>query len=211
MRGVSRITYLWPGLSRLWHHGDLAALATAICFAVLLNLVLLSSFFGSRGVMSTWSGYGWALIVAFWAFGVWQTARNHTSESDLPPTQNPQDLFIRAQAEYLRGHWVEAQSLLEQLIRRHPRDVESHLLLSSVFRRSHRIDLSRRQLRRLQELEHAARWRFEVQREFGAARPGVRNGCVSRKTATIPTLRQGQGGTKSLLSKGYPQFRGTVE
>lgn len=166
MRGVSRITYLWPGLSRLWHHGDLTALGTAIAFAVLLNLMLLASFILPEGTWNSWRGYGWAMLVAFWTFGVWQAARHQASSRDLPQVHNQQDLFIRAQAEYLRGRWVEAQSLLEQLIRHNPGDIESHLLLSSVFRRSRRIDLSRKQLRRLHEFEGAAQWRFEIEREL---------------------------------------------
>ena len=75
-------------------------------------------------------------------------------------------MFIRAQAEYLRGRWVEAQALLEQMIRRHPGDVESRMLLSSVFRRSRRIDLARKQLRQLYDFKGAANWHFEIQREL---------------------------------------------
>jgi hypothetical protein len=177
MRGASRITYLWPGLSRLWYQGDLTALATAIVFAVLLNLVLLASFVRSESVWTSWSGFGWVFLVAFWAHGVWQAARHQSSCSDLRQSHNQRDLFIRAQTEYLRGRWVEAQSLLEQLIRQDPRDIESHLLLSSVFRRSRRIDLSRRQLRRLRAYEEAAPWRFEIDRELALlerlSAPGV--------------------------------------
>ncbi len=165
MRGASRITYLWPGLSRLWYQGDLKALATAIAFAGLLNLVLVASFLRPGGAFSSWCWYGWVLVVAFWGLGVWQAARHHVSFRGIPQSDSQQDLFIQAQTQYLRGHWVEAQSLLEQLIRRNPGDVESRLLLSSVFRRSRRIDLSRQQLRRLQEYETAARWRFEIDRE----------------------------------------------
>ena len=166
MRGVSRITYLWPGLLRLWYHGDVIALAMAIAFAVLLNLLLVASFVRPGSALGSWSWAGWPGLVAFWAFGVWQAARHHASSPDLGNAQNQQDLFIRAQAQYLKGHWVEAQSLLEQLIRENPRDIESHLLLSSVFRRSRRIDLSRRQLRQMGELPEAGRWRFEIQREL---------------------------------------------
>ena len=154
------------GLSRLWYHGDMKALGTAIAFAILLNLVLFASFIRSESVWNSWSGYGWVVLVAFWAFGVWQAARHQASLSDLRQPHNQRDLFIRAQAEYLRGHWVEAQSLLEQLIRQNPLDIESRLLLSSVFRRSRRIDLSRRQLRRLRELGEATPWRFEIEREL---------------------------------------------
>ncbi len=167
MRGASRITYLWPGLSRLWQRGDLTALGMAIAFAVLLNLVLLASFVRSDGAWKSWCGYGWAALVAFWALGVWHAARHHASSGDFHG-HNQQDLFIQAQAEYLRGHWVEAQALLEQLIGRNPEDIEAQLLLSSVYRRSRRIELSRRQLRRLCTFEEAARWRFEIERELTA-------------------------------------------
>ncbi len=177
MRGASRITYLWPGLSRLWYQGDLISLVLAIVFGVLLNLVLLASVVRPGGPFAAWCWYGWAIIIAFWSWGVWQAARHQASLRNDPQDEDRQDLFIRAQAEYLRGHWVEAQSLLEQLIRRDPEDVESRLLLSSVFRRSRRIDLSHKQLRQLQEFESAARWRFEIEREVvllnRAAAPGA--------------------------------------
>ncbi len=177
MRGASRITYLWPGLWQLWHQGDLTALATAMVFAGLLNWVLLATFVHPGGAITSWCWFGWTLVVAFWALGVWQAARHHASFRGIPQSEGQQDLFIQAQAEYLRGHWVEAQSLLEQLIRRNPGDIESRLLLSSVFRRSRRIDLSRQQLRRLQEFETAAHWRFEIEREAilldKAAAPGA--------------------------------------
>ena len=166
MRGASRITYLWPGLLRLWYYGDLKALGTATAFAVLLNLVVLVSFVRPDNPWNSWCGFGWAAVVAFWVLGVWRAVRFSAAREKLQAPRNPQDLFIQAQAEYLRGHWVEAQSLLEQLIRQNPLDIESRLLLSSVFRRSRRIDLSRRQLRRLRELGEAAPWRFEIEREL---------------------------------------------
>jgi cytochrome c-type biogenesis protein CcmH/NrfG len=81
-------------------------------------------------------------------------------------TDGQQDLFIRAQAEYLRGHWVEAQALLEQQIRHNPQDVESHLLLSSVYRRSDRCALSRRELDGIWGYQGAEKWRFEIRREL---------------------------------------------
>lgn len=166
MRGISRITYLWPGLSRLWHAGDLGALVTAIAFALLLNLVMWGSFISPGGVWFSWRGAMWALVVLFWAAGVWQAARHRASLRELSPAPDQEGLFTRAQAEYLQGHWVEAQALLEQLIRRDPRDLESHLLLASVYRRSQRLELSRQELCHIRQHDGAARWRFEIDREL---------------------------------------------
>ncbi len=141
------------------------SLGVAIVFAALLNLVLLFSFFWAESAWSSWCGYGWAAVVTFWAFGVWQARQQRASSHDSAQAHNQQDLFIRAQSEYLKGQWIEAQSLLEQLISQNPGDVESHLLLSSVFRRSRRIDLAHSQLHRLCEFEGANQWRFEIERE----------------------------------------------
>jgi hypothetical protein len=168
MRGASRITCLWPGLPCLWRQGDFSSLAEAIAFAALLNLALLASFFRSDVVSHVWRLGIWVSVVVFWLFGVWRGFRQRTPVRDTEWAQNQQDLFIRAQTEYLRGHWVEAQTLLEQLIRRDPEDVESRLLLASVYRRTRRIDLSRSQLREIQDFEGAVRWRFEIGRELAA-------------------------------------------
>ena len=61
---------------------------------------------------------------------------------------------------------MEAQVLLEEAIARFPEDTAAHLLLSSVYRRSRRIDLSRRQLARLQGLAGSERWRLEIRQEL---------------------------------------------
>jgi hypothetical protein len=165
MRGTSRITYLWPGLDRLWHEGDIAALATAIAFAVVLNFVLLASFVRWGNIPVSWRLIGWGGVAAFWGISAWRAVRQRAT-GEFPHAQHQQDLFIQAQDQYLKGHWVEAQGLLEQLIRRDPGDVASHLLLSSVYRRSRRLELSRRQLERVQRLKDADAWRWEIQREL---------------------------------------------
>ncbi|MFW6170883.1 MAG: hypothetical protein ACODAD_10375 [Planctomycetota bacterium] len=164
-RHPSWIACLWPGLPRLWYAGSLSGLGTAVVFAALLNALLLESFVRAGSAGGAWNRYGWMLLGVFWMLGVWRAARYPVSSGVSPPTHHHQGLLIQAQSEYLKGHWVEAQTLLEQVIRANPRDIEAHLLLSCVFRRSRRIELSRKQLRRLCKLDEAARWRFEIERE----------------------------------------------
>ena len=168
MRGAIRITCLWPGLARLWFQGDALSLAVAIAFGFLLNAMLVVSFLSPHPLPGGWNRMGWCAVVVFWLVGVWQATRYRLREQGKPEEHDQQALFIRAQAEYLRGHWLESQSSLKQLLRRDPQDVEAHLLLASVHRRAQRIDLSRRQLQRLCRLEGAAKWRTETEQELAA-------------------------------------------
>jgi tetratricopeptide (TPR) repeat protein len=165
---ASWITCLWPGLPRLWYLGDLSSLAVAVAFAALLNLVLWASFVRYDTVSAAWRLSAWVSLIVFWVYGLWQGGRQTWAAAGDTDGQDDQDLFIRAQSQYLRGHWVEAQQLLEQLIRREPGDVEAQLLLASVYRRSHRIDLSRRQLRQVLDCPGAGKWRFEIGREIAS-------------------------------------------
>ncbi len=172
----SRITCLWPGLRRLWYHADVSSLAVAATFAALLNVALWASFVRYDTVSTAWRTGAWLSLALFWLFGLWQGGREPSPAGGQPGEESQQDLFIRAQSQYLRGHWMEAQMLLEELTGRDPGDVEAHLLLASVYRRARRIDLSRRQLRKLQDHPGAAKWRFEIGRELATLQaPPVEN------------------------------------
>jgi cytochrome c-type biogenesis protein CcmH/NrfG len=165
MRVPSRITWLWPGLNRLWWRGEPAALAVAVAFAILLNLVIWASVDRSTTVPQAWVWVGWLVCLIFWGAGIWSAGRYDEKQTQRNAAQAQQDLLNRAQAEYLRGSWSEAQAILERQIRHNPDDVEAHLLLSSVFRRSGRVEQSRRRLEHASRLEGADRWRLEIQRE----------------------------------------------
>jgi hypothetical protein len=74
-------------------------------------------------------------------------------------------LFIQAQHEYLRGHWGEAQTLLNRQIDQHPRDIEARLLLATLFRHSRKLDQSIQQLKEIKRFDEAVEWNFECKRE----------------------------------------------
>ncbi len=198
IRRAGRITYLWPGLDGLWHEGRVKELAMAVGFAALLNIMVGISFLmpgplpgatlhgaTSSGSVGSWTGTlglaatlwsaGWFLVGLMWVVGIWLAARRSADRGTRQGRKNREDLFIQAQAEYLRGHWIETQVLLERQIRLDPGDVESHLLLSSVYRRTGRRDLSRRQLLRTQGFQGSQKWRSEIDRELKrlAARPAA--------------------------------------
>jgi tetratricopeptide (TPR) repeat protein len=155
---------LWPGLPRLWIRGDWFALATAIVFGVLLNLVLVSSFVWPELLPWSWDAIGWIIVVMIWSGSAFLGYR---SLPDLrePPQVDDRGLFIQAQAEYLKGHWFEAESLLRKLLRHCRRDVDALLMLATLYRHTRRYDDAAKQLDRLDRLDEAVKWRWEIDQE----------------------------------------------
>jgi hypothetical protein len=69
----------------------------------------------------------------------------------LHPDAVSDALLCDAQTEYLRGHWLEAESLL---------------LRTSVYRRSGHVEKARQQLAELAQLPAARTWRHEIAAEL---------------------------------------------
>jgi tetratricopeptide (TPR) repeat protein len=164
MHGSPYMICLWPGLPRLWIRGDWSALAISIAFGVVLNLVLVSSFIWPELLPGSLVTGGWVLVGLVWIGSALHGIRSlpHLRE---PPGVGEQGLFIQAQAEYLKGHWFEAETLLRQLLRHCSRDVDALLMLATLYRRTRRYDEAARQLDRLDRLDEAAKWRWEIERE----------------------------------------------
>lgn len=164
---------LWPGLARLWLRGEVLGLATAVAFATVLNFALITTFVWPQLVtrqLPPWAvpAMAWIVVVWFWvaglrAGGALVAAVAHAS---LPGDAESLALFRLAQLEYLKGHWIEAESQLLKLLTRTPGDVEAWLLLASVQRRTKRPDEARVSLQKLAELNGSAIWAEEVQQEM---------------------------------------------
>ena len=71
-------------------------------------------------------------------------------------------LFVEAQTEYLQGHWFEAESLLERLLRIHPSDVEGRLLLATLYRHTDRVVEACDSLNELEQVKGVERWQLEL-------------------------------------------------
>ena len=82
-----------------------------------------------------------------------------------PPRVDDRGLFIQAQAEYLKGHWFEAETLLRRILRHCSRDADALLMLATLYRRTKRWDEARRQLDRLDRLDGSRKWRLEIAQE----------------------------------------------
>ncbi len=164
MHSSPYIICLWPGLPRLWIRGDWAALAIAVAFGVALNLVLVSSFVWTELLPPSFNRIGWLILGTVWLASVFQAYRSlpHLRE---PPRVDDRGLFIQAQAEYLKGHWFEAETLLRQLLRHCSRDVDVLLMLATLYRRTKRYDEAATQLDRLDRLDEACKWRTEIAQE----------------------------------------------
>jgi thioredoxin-like negative regulator of GroEL len=118
----------------------------------------------------------WLLVGGFWLF--WSIRSYRTMPellrlSVVSPDVGGRGLFIQAQGEYLRGNWFEAESLLKRLIQESGRDVEAHLLLATLYRRTRRYDEALARLDSLEQFDQATRWQWEIASERRLIQTGL--------------------------------------
>jgi len=157
-------TCLWPGLARLWFRGEWTGLAAATLFAAALNVMLVSSFLWPELLPSAFGWIGWPVVLVVWFASALRTIRV-LPELRHPARRADLGLFIQAQDEYLKGHWFEAESLLQQATSHCQHDASAQLLLATLYRRTRRRDEAERRLRLLERLDGAGYWACEIQRE----------------------------------------------
>lgn len=174
MRALSWMTCLWPGLAALWLRGRWAGLLGAAAFAGALNFALITTLApGVGGVTSLWlRGAAWVLVLGFWILGIRRGLGELTRPRQAATPALPQldEWFRQAQTEYLRGHWIEAETLLSRLLVQQPHDAEARLLLASTLRRTARLAAARKTLTEMSSEETAARWTWEIQAELARIR-----------------------------------------
>ena len=90
-------------------------------------------------------------------------AATEVQRDRLPPSA--EDLLPQAQAEYLKGHWFEAERITSAMIEKYPGDLEARLLLVAVLRRAARPQESLKKLTELEQLPGIGRWVMEIQDE----------------------------------------------
>lgn len=140
--------------------------------------MLLASFVYRQWITgdALWIGYG-ALAVT-WLLALRQSLAvrresiaeasadesSEVAESEERRSQLDQ-MFREAQQRYLESDWVAAEQLLLKLLKHDARDVESRLMLATLWRHQGRHDEALRQLDRLERLEAADKWRHEIAAE----------------------------------------------
>jgi hypothetical protein len=165
----------WPGLRGVWLAGQPLALFWAAACAVLLNLGLVATFVWPQLLSAQTVQIIWSAVAAIWLGSAWYQFRQARRQADAPAFTATEDaLFIQAQGEYLKGNWEQAEWMLRRRLASDSRDVESRLLLLTLYRRRRRTDLVSEQLRLLKRLDGAAAWSDEIEREsrfLSAAEP----------------------------------------
>jgi hypothetical protein len=158
----------WPGLPRLWSKGDWTSLAVALGFSFVLNLALIASFvwpmlLGPNFPLVAWSVVSIVWIVSF--IGALIALKQTDSQTMTDAPEDGDDLFIQAQTEYLMGNWPETESLLLRRLQSFHRDIESRLMLATMFRHQRRFEEATQQLDILDRFDDTLPWQDEVHRE----------------------------------------------
>lgn len=156
---------LWPGLPRLWCRGEWRALWLALLFSLAINVWLVCTFVFRDWLPSAYLWMGWLLLATTWLVCVWRSRRSWPVAPTAVDGQRLDQLLAEARGEYLKGHWLEAESLLKQAIELHDRDVDAHLLLVSLLRRTERWDEAHSRLESLAAMTEAKPWKMEMERE----------------------------------------------
>jgi hypothetical protein len=160
------ITCFWPGLSRLWFRGQWRGLVSATIFAGFVNYLLLTSFLWPELVSPTIRSAMWFLAVGVWVASAWGSFRHLPQLLKSGGVIECDTLFQQAQSEYLKGHWYEAETLLAQRLQVDGRDVDSRLMLATLYRHTGRYDQAKSALATLQRMESAEKWEFEINQEL---------------------------------------------
>ncbi|MEN6458285.1 MAG: tetratricopeptide repeat protein [Thermoguttaceae bacterium] len=164
MRKTPWMACLWPGVAQLWAHGSWPGLAVAIGAAVLLDLLLISSFGWSELIGQNLRNVLWTVFAAAWVAAVIWSVRKRASSTDATVGSGP-DVFLEAMGQYLRGDYAGAERLLSELLRQDARDPEARLMLATLLRRVGRLAEATEELDRLARLDGAERWSVEIEDE----------------------------------------------
>ncbi len=166
MPGVRWIAILWPGLPQLWWQGAWSGLALACGFAVLFNIAILSTWVWTELLDLPFRLFAWCGVLLFWLASAAAGALQMPALLRVPARELLEDLFARAQGEYLKGNWFECEVAINRLLEEQPGDVDARLLLASLLRHLGHGEEARQQLRTLATLEGAGKWQLEIAREW---------------------------------------------
>ncbi len=170
----------------------------AVGFTALANTLLLATLVYRDWMAANVQLTGYGLLVVIWLLAWWESRADRRQDladsladghSETPPVDKQEEKrdewFREAQQCYLRGDWVAAEQKLLKLLKQDARDVESRLMLATLWRHQGRGEEALRQLARLERLEAASEWQYEI----GAEREALTNQKQTRKNRDAPPER----------------------
>jgi len=165
MRRMPWAMLLWPGLPQLWLRGQWTGLTKAVGAAVLLNVVLVSSFGWSELVSSRTRNILCVSVALFWAASVVAAYVQTRRRPNRKPGTPAKDTFGRALDLYLKGDYFQAECLLVEMLARDKRDLDARLMLATLYRHAQRYEEAVKQIDTLVRFEGAEKWALEIERE----------------------------------------------
>ena len=158
------LAYLWPGLPMILASGSWFGLGWAVGFSLLINLLIVASVWWPELLISHVRTVVWVATAVFWCgatFFSYKVVRDMELVEDAPvgPT------FADATNHYLRADWFGAEQVLQELLDKNPRDVDSGLMLATLWRHTGRIAEASQQLDRLELLDGSRKWMLEIYHE----------------------------------------------
>jgi len=188
--------HLWPGLPHLWVRGSWAGLGLAVGFTALANVLAATALVWTEWLPSRLKWIGAAALAVIWLLAWiegradWRRMLSEWSEGEATPpvdvVQQSDEWFREAQRAYLAADWVLAEKTLLKLLKQDPRDAEARLMLATLWRHEGRTDAASRELDRLERLETAAPWRYEIACE----RERICASCVVKLPTELPALTE---------------------
>ena len=164
---TSRIaSYFWPGYRKAWDEMDHQSVVLAIAFAWMVVFVGFNLFY--------WTSWypGWLInlaTIALLMISIGHGAKRilfgeslASSAITIDDLEEAEQSFRLAQESYLQGSYFEAEQQLLKNLAINEADIESALLLASVYRRSGKFSESLETLAQLQLKERSERWMTEI-------------------------------------------------
>ena len=171
------------GAAPAFRHGSWPVLAVAVAAAALLNVTLLATFVWTDLVGPQVRIMYWLSLGVAWSVAAVKSCWWNRGTPDRKGRAVGGEPFAKALDFYLQGNWLEAERILDRLIRDDPRDLEARLMLATLLRHTRRIEEATAQLNTLVRLEGARKWEMEISREgelLSEARAGARCGLAER-------------------------------
>jgi hypothetical protein len=155
----------FPGYSGILRYGHRSFLAAALFFALLLDGFLIVNFYWTALITPNQRNVLLLALVGIWIILLTAESFWHRHLQSFLQTDEKDETYRQAVADYLRGDWFAAESQILPYLKKHPKDIEMLLLQATMYRHTQRYEESLAVLSKLQLYEGANRWFPEIEME----------------------------------------------